>query len=104
VERSEMVFLGGLATGEMGNLREVFAMSDAEVATIGDWSTEGGYTEDGKKADPPGRGKFFLKVGKKPGTPFKVELTDVEKSVNDTNKRWAALEARHNGPRRDSAA
>ncbi len=104
VERSEMVFLGGLATGEMGNLREVFAMSDAEVSTIGDWSTEGGYTEDGKKADPPGRGKFFLKVGKKPGTPFKVELTDVEKSVNDTNKRWAALEARHNGPRRDSAA
>jgi hypothetical protein len=27
VERSAMVFLGGLAPAEMGNLREVFAMS-----------------------------------------------------------------------------
>ncbi len=96
VERSEMVFLGGLADAEMGNLREVFAMSDAETKLISDWSVEGGFSaEDGRKSVPPGRGKFLLKIGKKPGTPFEVILTDVEKDVNNTNKRWAALEARH---------
>ncbi|GAB2917905.1 ATPase [Rhodococcus aerolatus] len=98
VERSEMVFLGGLADAEMGNLREVFAMSDAETRLISDWSAEGGFSaEDGRRAVPPGQGKFLLKVGKKPGTPFEVVLTSVEAGVNDTNKGWAQARTRHHG-------
>ncbi|WP_460869709.1 hypothetical protein [Rhodococcus aerolatus] len=100
VERSEMVFLGGLADAEMGNLREVFAMSDAETSLISDWSAEGGFSaEDGRRAAPPGQGKFLLKVGKKPGTPFEVVLTTVEAGVNDTNKGWAQARTRHHGSR-----
>jgi hypothetical protein len=96
VERSEMVFLGGLADAEMGNLREVFAMSDAETSLISDWSAEGGFSaEDGRRAAPPGQGKFLLKIGKKPGTPFEVVLTSVERDVNDTNKGWAQARTRH---------
>jgi hypothetical protein len=98
VERSEMVFLGGLADAEMGNLREVFAMSDAETSLISDWSAEGGFSaEDGRRAAPPGQGKFLLKIGKKPGTPFEVVLTSVERDVNDTNKGWAQARTRHHG-------
>ncbi len=103
VERSEMVFLGGLADGEMGNLRKVFAMSAAETALIADWSVESSHSTDddghhdvnGEPPPPPGQGKFLLKTGKKPGTPFEVVLTSVEKAVNNTNKGWAAAEARH---------
>ncbi|MFD0538385.1 hypothetical protein ACFQY7_36380 [Actinomadura luteofluorescens] len=36
----------------------------------------------------PGTGRFLVKVGGQPGIPFKVELTSVERDVNDTNKRW----------------
>jgi hypothetical protein len=95
VERSAMVFLGGLADSEMGNLAGVFAMSGKERAWITDWADEGGYDpETGQKADPPGRGKFVLKLGKKPGTPFRLDLTPVEKDVNNTNRAWADLAAR----------
>lgn len=98
VERSEMVFLGGLADAEMGNLREVFAMSDAETDLISDWSADPGFSaEDGSAAVPPGRGKFLLKMGKKPGTPFEVVLTSIEARVNDTNQGWAQAFARHRG-------
>lgn len=95
VERSAMVFCGGLAVSEMGNLQEVFAMSGKEKSMIADWSTEGGHDPDtGQAADPPGRGKFLLKLGKKPGIPFHVELTEVERDVHNTNRSWSQFAAR----------
>ena len=36
---------------------------------------------------PPGRGKFLIKVGGRPGIPVHVALTSVEDGLNDTNKR-----------------
>ncbi len=112
VERSEMVFLGGLADGEMGNLRKVFAMSTAETGMIADWSVESAHTAeddsavdaDGEPPPPPGLGKFLLKTGKKPGTPFEVVLTEVEKAVNNTNKGWEQAEARHRVGRQQVAS
>ena len=35
-----MVFLGGLSEGEMGNLEEVFALTQAEVSQLSDWIGE----------------------------------------------------------------
>jgi len=68
----------------------VFAMSYAERSMITDWSSEGGINPDTSQASaPPGRGKFLLKVGKKPGIPFQLQLTSAELEVNDTNKAWA---------------
>lgn len=95
VERSAMVFLGGLAEKEMGNLLEVFAMTEAERSLITDWSTEGGYDpETGRAGAPPGQGNFLLKIGKKPGIPFNVAITATELAVNDTNKRWRDIRDR----------
>lgn len=89
VERSAMVFLGGLVQREMGNLEEVFALSHAERSLITDWSTESKVNPETNTADaPPGRGKFLLKVGKKPGIPFQAIMTSSERDVNDTNKAW----------------
>lgn len=90
VERSSLVYLGGLAVGEMGNLRTVFQLSDKETSLITDWASEAEVDPTtGKTASPPGRGKFLLKIGKRPGTPLRVELTAVERDVNDTNRAWA---------------
>mgnify|MGYP001003880026 FL=1 len=44
----------------------------------------------GEEGDPPGLGKFLIKVGGRPGIPVKVTLTPSELDVNDTNKRWQA--------------
>lgn len=95
VERSSMVFLGGLAEGEMGNLATVFALSEREKSMITDWSMEGVHDpQTGKGTVPPGRGRFLLKLGKAPGKPFVLGLTAAELEVNDTNTRWAELAVR----------
>lgn len=92
VERSEMVFLGGLAPKEMGNLSEVFAMPAKEQEMITTWSDV--HNSSGKRSgEPPGRGLFLLKLGSRPGIPFRVDLVPAEVEVNDTNERWAAYEA-----------
>ena len=89
VERSAMVFLGGLAEKELGNLREVFAMSRKEEQMITSWSTEASADSgSGMAAAPPGLGRFLLKLGKGPGIPFQVQLTATELDINDTNRRW----------------
>lgn len=91
VERSAQVFLGGLAEREMGNLEEVFAMTTEEKSMITDWSAEAQINPDtGRAAEPPGLGKFLLKIGKKPGVPFRTVMTSVEldSGVGDTNKAW----------------
>lgn len=98
VERSGMVFLGGLADAEMGNLKKVFAMSQTETTMISDWSAESAVNpETGRSAAPPGRGNFLLKLGKKPGIPFTVVLTPTELEVNNTNRAWQQAQARAEG-------
>jgi len=90
VSRSEMVFLGGLAPKEMGNLKQVFGMTEAEEHTLTSWSVSGTVNPETGNADPPpGRGKFMLKVGKEIGTPFRVNLTSAELAIHNTNVNWA---------------
>lgn len=43
----------------------------------------------GQKPTPPGRGKFLIKVAERPGIPIKVQLTNRELALNDTNQLWA---------------
>jgi hypothetical protein len=88
-ERAGMVICGGLPQSEMSMVNEVVRMSSAEQGMIVDWSTPASWDPTlNQDNEPPGRGRFLVKVGGRPGIPFKVELTSVEKDVNDTNKRW----------------
>ncbi|MDA8368961.1 MAG: ATP/GTP-binding protein [Nocardiopsaceae bacterium] len=88
-ERSGMVIVGGLPQAEMGPLNEVVRLSRAEEDMIVDWSTPPSWDHNlNKDGEPPGRGKFLVKVGGRPGIPFRVEFTPAERAVNDTNKRW----------------
>lgn len=89
VERSEMVYLGGLARKEMGNLDQVFAMPKKERDMITTWSDTITATGSGQ---PAGLGLFLLKLGSNPGIPFRLDLTSLEREVNDTNERWGAYE------------
>ena len=92
VERSAMVFLGGLVGREFGNLKDVFALSGPEQAYLTDWAEEGGMDPTtGQGTGPRGRGKFLLKLGKRPGIPIQLKLTEMERWVNDTNRRWETL-------------
>lgn len=92
VGRSEMVYLGGLNPGEMGNLEEVFALSGKEKDLLTMWAQSGEPDpETGEGGIPLGRSKFLLKLGKRAGIPFSCELmpVELEGGIHDTNKAWA---------------
>jgi hypothetical protein len=94
-ERAGMVVCGGLPDAEMASLTQVVRMSERERRLIVDWSTPPSWdTVLDREAEPPGRGKFLVKVGTRPGIAFHVELTDAEVQLNDTNKRWDMAENR----------
>ncbi len=88
VERAGLVVVGGLPAQEIAELSEIVAFSRAERAQVTSWSTPPGWDAE---AAPPGRGKFLLKCGQRPGIPVHVDLTDAERNaqVHNTNKRWA---------------
>lgn len=88
-ERAGFLICGGLPAAEMPALRAVVGLSDREQAVVTSWSTPPAWdTEAGHEMDPPGRGKFLIKVGGRPGIPVEVVLTAAELAVGDTNRRW----------------
>jgi hypothetical protein len=91
VERSGMVVCGGLPESEMSMLSSVIAFSRAEQSMLVSWQDPAAWdAELEQHAEPPGRGNFLVKVGGRPGIPVHVDLTHVERGLNDTNKRWHA--------------
>jgi len=90
VERAGMVVVGGLPAAEMPLLTAALPFSQAEQDLITGWSAPPSWdATTGRESDPPGRGKFLIKVGGRPGIPIQVKLTQTERSINDTNKLWA---------------
>jgi hypothetical protein len=89
VERAGMVIAGGLPGAEMPMLTSAVPLSRAEQELLTSWQDPGAWdTGTGRETEPPGRGKFLIKVGGHPGIPVKVELIEAERAINDTNKLW----------------
>ncbi|MGW9114519.1 ATP/GTP-binding protein [Microbacterium sp. NPDC055683] len=89
VERSGMVICGGLPSAEMPQLTAAVPFSQAEQDLLIGWQDPPAWDPaTGRESEPPGRGKFLVKVGGRPGIPVAVQLTATELSINDTNKLW----------------
>ncbi|GAA3125312.1 hypothetical protein [Nonomuraea salmonea] len=88
-ERAGMILCGGLPEAELSALTQVVGMSAAEQRMIVDWSTPPSWDNArARDGEPPGRGKFLVKVGGRPGIPVHVDLTPAELEVDRTNRRW----------------
>lgn len=89
VERSGIVVCGGLPRKEMDELlTPVVPMGEAEINMVAGWQDPPAWTNTDVESPPPGRGKFLIKVGGRPGIPVQVQLTPAEAGINDTNKLW----------------
>nr|WP_253259910.1 ATP/GTP-binding protein [Subtercola boreus] len=89
VERSGMVVCGGLPGAEMPLLTSAVPLSVSEQSMLTSWQDPPAWDPvSGHESEPPGRGRFLIKVGGRPGIPIRVELTSAEMEVNDTNKLW----------------
>lgn len=89
IERSGMLITGGLPMSEMPDLSKVYALSNVEQRLLKSWTAPPAWDpKRGREAPPPGRGKFLIKVGGRPGIPVSVTLTEAEKQVHMSARRW----------------
>lgn len=90
VARSGMVLCGGLSAEETEKVARVIPLSSQEKAMLVSWQSPPSWQiTAGEKQAPPGQGKFLIKVAERPGIPIKVQLTQRELALNDTNQLWA---------------
>jgi hypothetical protein len=88
-KRAGYYAFGGQAPDEVPALARFAALTGREMDLITHWSSPESWDRvTGARQDPPGVGSFLLKVGSAPGIPVRVRLTDAERRVGDTNRRW----------------
>jgi hypothetical protein len=88
-ERAGMIACMGLPRSELADLDQVTGLSRREEDLIVSWSSPVGWGHHADvTAPPPGLGKCLLKVGGRPGVPVRVQITEVERQLHDTNARW----------------
>ncbi|MEW2425911.1 ATP/GTP-binding protein [Streptomyces nigra] len=88
VERAGMVVCAGLPRSEMEELGKIVGLSEREVDLVSSWSSPPGWATAGEHEEPPGRGRFLIKVGGRPGIPIRVAITKTERELHNTNTRW----------------
>ncbi|WP_331751812.1 ATP/GTP-binding protein (plasmid) [Streptomyces globisporus] len=88
VERAGMVICAGLPRSEMEELGKIVGLSEREVSLVSSWSSPPGWATSGIHDEPPGRGRFLIKVGGRPGIPIRMAITDAERDLHNTNTRW----------------
>lgn len=95
IERSAIKVAGGLPMAEMPKLSKVVGLSAKEQHLLASWGDAAPYdSRTGKKGTPPGRGKFLVKVGTRPGIPIQTFVTAAELELSMSDDRWAATSRR----------
>lgn len=90
IERSAIKIAGGLPMAEMPKLSKVVGLSTQEQRLLASWGDPAPYdARTGKKGVPPGRGKFLVKIGTRPGIPIQTILTPAEIGLSMSDLRWA---------------
>ena len=78
IERSGMLICGALPPEEMPRLAQTKDLSVAEQRQLISWQDPPAWSAAAANDAPPGRGNFMIKVGGRPGIPFRVTLTSTE--------------------------
>lgn len=89
VERAGMLLIGGVPEVELDAVTRIAQLTRAERGLVASWSSPTSLTA--RRSDPPGMGRFLIKVGTRPGIEFQVRLTHAERAadIHDTNQRWS---------------
>ena len=87
VERSAIVALGGLPPRELSAVTQVVPLTVREAELVASWSSAASWQPGTRH---PGRGRYLLKTGHRPGLPLAMTLTDVEARLYDTDTRIRA--------------
>lgn len=84
VDRAAIVVLGGLPHRELDAVNAVIPLTPGERTLVGGWSAADSWQPG---AAHPGRGRYLIKTGARPGLVVSMELTGVEAQLYDTDTR-----------------
>lgn len=82
IDRSAIVILSGLPRRELALVHKVVPMSESEQSLVAGWSSADSWRPEARH---PGRGKYLIKTGHRPGLPVQMELTGPERRLYDTD-------------------
>ncbi|WP_329151260.1 ATP-binding protein (plasmid) [Streptomyces niveus] len=85
IDRCDSMILGALSVGELERVSQQRPLTDAEISMIASWSSSSSTGLDGTKQVHPGRGRYMLRLGTRPGTPVRLELTPTEHRLYQTD-------------------
>ncbi|MEV6672863.1 ATP-binding protein [Streptomyces sp. NPDC051162] len=85
MDRCDSLILGALSQGELERVSAQRPLTDAEMAMVASWSSPTITGVDGTTQQHRGRGKYLIKIGTRAGTPARLELTDAERGLFDTD-------------------
>lgn len=89
IQRAGFVAMGGLPPSELELLSGTVDLSGAERRLVSSWSSPPAWDSvTGRESEPPGRGRFLVKIGGRPGIPLRVRLTEAERALGSSNARW----------------
>ncbi|HUM86276.1 MAG TPA: hypothetical protein PKH63_03040 [Actinomycetota bacterium] len=82
VERSAIVVLSGLPRRELDVVGRVVPLSEQEKSLVAAWASADSWRPGTRH---PGRGRYLIKTGHRPGLPVAMRLTDTEARLFDTD-------------------
>jgi hypothetical protein len=82
VERAAIKILAGLPPRELARVNEVVRLSGREQALVASWAAPEAWFAGSVH---PGRGKYLIKTGERPGLPVSLTLVDDEWQLYDTD-------------------
>jgi hypothetical protein len=82
VERSAIVVLSGLPRRELDVVGRVVPLSEQEKTLVAGWASAQSWRAGVRH---PGRGRYLLKTGHRPGLPIAMQLTPAEAGMFDTD-------------------
>lgn len=90
IDRSAIVVLSGLPRRELQMVSEVVALTRAEQDLVASWASARSWRNQQRH---PGRGKYLIKTGHRPGLPVDMRLTVQESRLYNTDPRVIARSA-----------
>ncbi|MER6845811.1 ATP-binding protein [Streptomyces platensis] len=86
LDRCNSMILGALSVGELERISAQRPLTEAEIGLVSSWSAPASTGLDGTTQVHPGRGKYLLRLGTRPGTAVRLELTAAERQMYDTDQ------------------
>ncbi|WP_219505143.1 ATP-binding protein [Nonomuraea ceibae] len=85
MERCDTLILAAMPVSELARVSAQKPLTASEVSLVASWASPAASGLDAAAAAHPGRGKYLIKIGQRVGIPARLQLTDAERHLYDTD-------------------